>query len=122
MPENLIAPLHAHPGGDGRFRHLVMITLHDDADGHTREQNLDRLVEAIRRVCEEVPGIDTSFVYRNIDRGGAAEADLLLDVTYPDRDALDRVRADPRHDRMIALYRRIADLDARREVSFFEPG
>ncbi len=96
------------------YCHYAMFTLRDGPD---RAANARKLMLWLQRLGTEIGLIQSIHINLNAFAGPAA-ADMLMMTTYASAADLAAVRADPRHQAMLAWYRQVAIDGDRREVNF----
>ena len=98
------------------IKHIVLWRLKDEADGHTKAENIERMRAAIEAMRELVPGI------RHLEVGvgfGSSNADwdVALYSEFGTLEELDGYQVDPEHEKVkrlvseLALDRAVADYE-----------
>ena len=92
-------------------QHIVMWRFAEQADGHTREENLERVRTALLELPAKVPGIRAFHVHRDagLDPGAF---DLCLVSDFDDAEALKRYSVHPDHQAVSALVGRVRETRA----------
>ena len=88
------------------IKHIVFWKLADEADGHTKAENLERMRVAIEAMLETVPGIVELEVGIDFE-GSDAAWDVALYSAFETREALDAYQAHPAHEKVKELVARI---------------
>jgi hypothetical protein len=96
------------------YCHYAMFTLRDGPD---RATNALKLMAWLQRLGKEIDKIQSIHIDLNAFAAPAA-ADMLMMTTYASAADMAAVRADPRHQAMLAWYRQVAIDGDRREVNF----
>ena len=79
--------------------HIVFWRFLEEADGHQREQNLERVEAALRALPGVIPVIETLEVGRDFNRSAAAY-DLALYTRFATREDLATYQAHPDHQKV----------------------
>jgi len=77
-------------------KHIVFWRFPEESDGHTREENLDRVERSLHDMVGRIPQILSLEVGRDFNRSAAAY-DLALVTTFASREDLEAYQAHPEH-------------------------
>jgi hypothetical protein len=84
------------------IKHIVLWRLAEEAAGHTKADNAERLKAAIEGLRERVPGIRHLEVGIDVE-GSAAAWDLALYSEFDTQEALDAYQVHPEHQKVREL-------------------
>lgn len=82
-------------------KHIVAWTFADEADGHTKAENVALIKEALDLLPDSIPGI-VAFEVVAPQTGFEASFDLLLYSEFESRQALDNYIVHPEHQAVAA--------------------
>lgn len=84
------------------IKHIVLWKLAEEADGHSRAENLRRMKSAIEAMRDVVPGIVELEVGIDFE-GSDAAWDIALYSAFQTREALDAYQVHPEHEKVKQL-------------------
>ena len=91
------------------LHHIVMWRFAEEADGHDRKANIDRVLEAARVLPERIPELRAFAVHRDLGLDPAGSCDLCLVSEFEDAEALERYRVHPEHKAFASLVARVRE-------------
>lgn len=78
------------------LKHIVMWRFKEEAEGRTKQQNMEYVRSRLYSLKEIIPEIKSLEVGINVKQGGAA-FDMALVSEFEDLAALERYRTNPKH-------------------------
>lgn len=91
------------------IRHIVMFKFFEEANGHTKAENVaeaKRMLEALQGV---VPTLLSSNVYTGAEAAAEGNYDLVLVADYADMDALNEYIVHPEHKKVGEFMRLVRE-------------
>lgn len=84
------------------LKHIVMWKFHDQAEGKSKQENMEWVRQALRELQPRVPELLSMEIGQDIGVGRDTY-DMCLITTFEDADALDRYQHHPDH-KLISAY------------------
>jgi uncharacterized protein (DUF1330 family) len=91
------------------LRHVVIWKMMDFADGHSREENIQRVKEALEALPVQIPGLIRHLEVGVNGMEGVENADLILILDFDDLAALKTYYKHPAHLMAAELLRKVRE-------------
>ncbi len=89
------------------IKHVVMWTLKDNAEGHTKEENKKTMQTMLRNLVGVVPGIETFEVGIKGESSPEDNHDVVLISEFATWEALQAYNVHPEHQKVVAFVRAV---------------
>jgi 2-iminoacetate synthase ThiH len=90
--------------------HISMGKYKDFADGHTKEENIQRVKELTEALADKVPYVNKVEVGVNLLHHGPNDLDAVAYSEYDDLEAAQKTVAHPAHDELVALLKQVVEV------------
>ncbi|NCA98544.1 MAG: Dabb family protein [Clostridia bacterium] len=88
------------------IKHIVMWKFQEEAEGKTRQENLDFVAEALMTLRPIIPEIESMEIGQDIGVGRDTY-DMVLVTTFDDAEALERYQHHPAHKAVSAYVAKV---------------
>ena len=78
------------------IKHIVLWKLHDQAEGKTKEENMDYVIQELGEIKKEFPLLRKLDCHKSIRTGGHFW-DLVLEMEFDSLEDLEKYQVYPRH-------------------------
>lgn len=99
------------------IKHIVMWKFKPEAEGQTKQQNMDQLAESLLALRPIIPELQSMEIGQDIGIGRDSY-DMVLITTFADEAALERYQHHPEHKLVSALCAKIRDERASVDFEF----
>ncbi|GHV44337.1 stress responsive protein [Synergistales bacterium] len=82
------------------IRHIVLWKLHEQAEGNTKEKNMDYVISELLEIQKEFPLLRDLKCHKSIPQQGDYFWDLVLEMTFDSFDDMQKYQVYPRHKKL----------------------
>lgn len=90
------------------FRHIVFWKFKEEAESHTRQENMDIVREGLLSLYGKVPSLLSAEVGQDVLHTPAS-SDMCLICTFPDKEGFIEYRDHPEHQKVLAYLGKVID-------------
>lgn len=98
------------------IKHIVMWNFEEEAEGQSKEKNINTVVDKLQSLNGSIPGLDSMETGKDVGKTPAS-CDLVLITTHPDKNGLITYRDHPDHQEVAGFIKKVTN---HRQVVDFE--
>ncbi len=101
------------------FKHIVFWKFKEEAESHTRQENMDIVREGLLSLYGKVPSLLSAEVGQDVLHTPAS-SDMCLICTFPDKEGFIEYRDHPEHQKVLAYLGKV--IDERKVIDYLTGG